>query len=87
MSGHKQGEYDYFMSSTLGDDGAIWMAILGGVVWRYDGKSMTPYPVTENGKHHWILSIYRDNQGVLWLGTQAHGAYRFNGKAFLRFRA
>ncbi len=86
FSGHKQGEYDSFMSSTLGDDGAMWMAILGGVVWRYDGKTMTQYPVTENGKHHWIFSIYKDNQGVLWLGTQAHGAYRFNGKTFEQFK-
>jgi ligand-binding sensor domain-containing protein len=86
LSGHKQGNYDYFMSSVLGDDGAMWMAILGGEVWRYDGKSMTRYPVTEDGKHHWIFSIYKDRQGVLWLGTQAHGAYRFNGKSFEKFR-
>ncbi len=86
VSGHKQDEYSHFMSSTLGDDGAMWMAILGGVVYRYDGKSMTRYPVTENGKHHWIFSIYKDRQGVLWLGTQAHGVYRFNGKSFEKFK-
>src|SRR5262249_25510406 len=71
LSGHKQGEYDYFMSSVIGDDGAMWMAILGGVVWRYDGKTMTQYPVTNDGKPHRIFSIYKDGQGVLWLGTQA----------------
>jgi ligand-binding sensor domain-containing protein len=86
LSGRKQGEYDVFMSSTRGDDGAMWIAILDGMVWRYDGKTMTHYPVTENGKHHWIFSIYKDNQGVLWLGTQAHGAYRFSGKSFEKFR-
>ena len=62
------------------------LAILGGVVYRYDGKTITRYPVTQDGKHHWIFSIYKDNQGVLWLGTQAHGAYRFNGKAFEKFK-
>lgn len=86
LGGHTQEEYGYFMSSTMGDDGAIWMAILGGVVWRYDGTSMTPYPVTDNGTHHWIFSIYKDRQGVLWVGTQAHGAYRFNGTSFEKFR-
>jgi ligand-binding sensor domain-containing protein len=86
MGGHKQSEYDVFMSSTMTDDGAIWMANLGGIVWRYDGETMTHYPVTENGKPHWIFSIYKDNQGVLWLGTQAHGAYRFDGKSFVKFR-
>jgi len=86
VSGHKQGDYEVFISSTLGEDGALWMANLNGVVWRYDGKTMTRYPITENGEHHWIFSIYRDKQGVLWLGTQAHGVYRFNGKSFEKFR-
>lgn len=86
LSGHKQDEYECFMSSVIGDDGAVWMAILGGVVYRYDGKTMTRYPVTQDGKHHRIFSISKDNQGVLWLGTQAHGAYRFNGKSFEKFR-
>lgn len=85
VSGHKQGDYEVFISSTLGDDGALWMANLNGVVWRYDGKTMTRYPIMENGEHHWIFSIYRDKQGVMWLGTQAHGVYRFNGKSFEKF--
>jgi ligand-binding sensor domain-containing protein len=86
LSGHKQDEYDYFMSSVIGDDGAMWMAILGGVVYRYDGKSITPFHVKRDGKHHWILSLYKDRQGVLWLGTQENGAYRFNGKEFMPFK-
>jgi len=83
---HKQGDYEVFISSTLGDDRALWMANLNGVVWRYDGERMTSYPVMENGKRHWIFSIYNDTQGVIWLGTQAHGVYRFNGTSFEKFR-
>jgi ligand-binding sensor domain-containing protein len=86
ISGQKQGDYEVFISSTLGADGALWLANLGGVVWRYDGKSMKHYPVTENGERHWIISIYKDRQGVLWLGTQANGVYRFNGTLFEKFR-
>jgi ligand-binding sensor domain-containing protein len=86
IGGHKQGDYEVFISSTLGDDGALWMANLGGVVWRYDGKTMTKYPVVKNGERHWIFSIYNDRQGVLWLGTQAHGVYRFTGTSFEEFR-
>ncbi len=44
VSGHKQDAYSHFVSSTFGDDGALWMAILGGVVYRFDGTSMTRYP-------------------------------------------
>jgi streptogramin lyase len=86
LSGHKHGDYEVFVSSALGDNGVLWMANLDGVVWRFDGKTMTRYPVMENGVQHWIFSIYRDKQGVLWLGTQAHGVYRFNGKSFEKFR-
>ena len=85
LSGIKQENYEAFMSSVIGDDGAMWMAILGGAVYRYDGKSITPFHFKQDGKHHWIFSIYKDRQGVLWVGTQAHGVYRFNGKSFEKF--
>ena len=86
LSGIKEENYEAFMSSVIGDDGAMWMAILGGAVYRYDGKSITPFHIKQDGKHHWIFSIYKDRQGVLWVGTQAHGVYRFNGKSFEKFR-
>lgn len=31
-------------------------------------------------------SIHEDNGSVLWPGTQANGAWRFNGTAFEKFR-
>ncbi len=83
---YKQSDYEVFISSTVGDDGAMWFASLGGVVWRYDGASMTPFPVTENGEPHWIFSIYKDKRGVLWVGTQEHGVYRLQGDVFKRFK-
>lgn len=86
LSGIKQENYDAFMSSVIGDDGAMWMAILGGAVYRYDGKSIVPYHIMQDGKHHRIYSIYKDRQGVLWIGTQANGVYRFNGKSFEKFK-
>ena len=33
-----------------------------------------------------MVSIYKDNRGDVWVGTHEHGAFRFNGKAFERFR-
>jgi ligand-binding sensor domain-containing protein len=85
LNGRKQGDYEIFISSTQGNDGALWIANLDGMVWRYDGNAMTQYPVMENGEHHWIFSIYRDKQDVLSLGTQANGVYRFDGKSFQKF--
>ena len=34
----------------------------------------------------WVYALYADRQGGLWLGTQEHGVYRFDGKAFEAFR-
>jgi hypothetical protein len=55
-------------------------------IWRYDGSKLTHYPVVEDNKYVLLFSILEDNAGALWLGRTESGAYRFNGKAFERFR-
>lgn len=32
-----------------------------------------------------LFSIYMDNKGDLWLGTDENGAFKFNGKSFEKF--
>ena len=54
-------------------------------VWKYDGINMTHYPVRDGTEDIKIVSIYRDNHGELWIGTQEAGAYKFNGKTFEKF--
>lgn len=74
------------MSSTVDSTGALWMATLREGVWRYDGKSVTHYPVKDADKAITLFTIQKDNHGVMWLGTQSAGAYKFNGKTFEKFR-
>lgn len=74
------------MSSVVDKDGAMWMATYGTGVWRYDGKSVTYYPVKDGEKAITLFTIHKDTRGVLWLGTQSAGAYKFNGKTFEKFR-
>ncbi|TAH35217.1 MAG: hypothetical protein EYC70_13340 [Planctomycetota bacterium] len=74
-----------FVSSVKDKNGHLWLATLGDGVWRYDGKEVTHYPVTDDGKPFWVYSIYQDAQGGLWVGTQGHGVYKFNGKSFEKF--
>jgi ligand-binding sensor domain-containing protein len=76
----------YFMSVIEDDKGTLWMATYGEGVWRYDGQSMTRFPVKDGEKDVRLFSMTRDNHGTLWLGTPDAGAYRFNGKAFERFK-
>jgi ligand-binding sensor domain-containing protein len=76
--------YSAFVSSVRGKDGALWLAILGGLVCRFDGRSWTEFPVKSDGKHIWLTQIYQDREGRLWVGTQGKGVYRFDGTGFAR---
>jgi ligand-binding sensor domain-containing protein len=71
--------------SIAKDHDDLWMATSGQGVWRYDDKRLTNYPVKYNGKDITVFSIYKDNNGDLWLGTHETGAYKFNGKTFEKF--
>jgi ligand-binding sensor domain-containing protein len=75
-------DYTYVMSMAKDAAGDLWMATYGAGVWRYDGKTLTNYPVLVDGKPITVFSIYRDRQDGLWLGTHEHGVCKFDGKAF-----
>lgn len=74
----------YFAFVVEDEEGDLWMGTYGDV-WRYDGKSMTRYPIGDDSKTVWISSLYQDEHGDLWLGAREAGAYKFNGKTFDRF--
>lgn len=73
------------ISAVVDRDGVLWMATYGDGVWRYDGKDVTRFPVTDGGKQITLFTIGKDNRGDLWLGTHAAGPYKFNGKTFEKF--
>jgi ligand-binding sensor domain-containing protein len=84
--GGEETEYSHFVSAVKDKNGDLWLAILGGAVWRHDGTRMTRYLVTHEGKPIWVFGLYQDRQGAFWIGTQEHGVYKFNGKTFEPFR-
>ncbi len=77
-------DYTFIMSMAKDKAGDLWMATYGAGVWRYDGKTLTNYPVLVDGKPITVFSIYNDRQDGLWLGTHEHGVCKFNGKEFER---
>lgn len=78
-------DYTYIMSMAKDKAGDVWMATYGAGVWRYDGKTLTHYPVKVDGNPITVFSIYCDRDGGLWLGTHEHGVCKFNGKSFEKF--
>lgn len=75
-------DYTYVMSMAKDKTGDLWMATYGAGVWRYDGKTLSHFPVLVEGQQITVFSIYRDRKDLLWLGTHEHGPWKFNGTAF-----
>jgi ligand-binding sensor domain-containing protein len=78
--------YLYFQSVVADKAGHLWLAPWVGGVWRWDGQSLTHYPVKEGARDVKMISIFQDRRGDLWLGTQESGAFKFNGQAFEPFK-
>jgi ligand-binding sensor domain-containing protein len=83
----RKGEegFPYFMSMTEDNNGDLWMVNSDGA-WRNDGKELFYYPVKDGEIDASVFSIYKDHQGILWLGTFNAGVFAFNGKTFERFK-
>ncbi|WP_189319469.1 ligand-binding sensor domain-containing protein [Leeuwenhoekiella nanhaiensis] len=85
LDGKIDSNLDEYLSSVIDDNNNLWFVTYLDGVWKYDGAKITHYAVQENSKQIAIFSIYKDNEGDLWLGTHENGAYRFNGTAFEKF--
>ena len=55
------------------------------VIIKYDGESLSHYPIKVGDASVTLYSIYKDKQDVLWLGTANSGIYQFNGEIFEKF--
>lgn len=83
----RKGENSFYFSSAITDkQGHLWLTTYNEGVWRYDGKTLTQYPVHADTKQPWNQSIFQDNQGYFWIGTNNAGVFKFNGKGFEKFK-
>jgi len=84
-----KGQFDdrlpYFNAGLSDKNGDLWMTTYTGGVWKYVNGELKNFPVGEGITEALIISIYEDNHGVLWLGTDNIGVFRFNGEAFEKF--
>ena len=83
--GTSSDPFSTFTASATAPNGDLWLLILGGGAWRFDGRRMAHFPVLRDGHPIWANSIALDRQGVPWVGTDEHGVYRFNGTEFVRW--
>lgn len=94
----KDGLCSNSVNSVIEDnEGTLWFATAKGLC-SYNGKTFNNYPLPQehvpsvspkNGlassKTEVALSLIQDSKGIFWLGTDASGAYSFDGEKFTSF--
>ncbi|MEL6534670.1 MAG: two-component regulator propeller domain-containing protein, partial [Bacteroidota bacterium] len=68
-----------------GSKGEVFMFANSDGLWRNNGKQLTQFFIQYDGQKFSPTSMYKDNQGTLWLGTASQGIYKYNGSAFEKF--
>jgi len=63
-------------------EGNIWFGDRDTGAWKYDGKTLTNYSISDQLSNPMIWAIYKDNQNNLLFGMANGGVYKFNGKTF-----
>ena len=80
-----------------GKNGIMWFGTAKGLC-SYDGKSFVNIPLPQEDSHRvspetglpsrkteTVLSLIQVSNGDFWIGTDASGAYRYDGKTFTPF--
>jgi ligand-binding sensor domain-containing protein len=80
-----EDELPYFNSGVASENGDLWMTTYSSDIWKYDGEELLKFQVIDGNTDVSVLTIYQDNQGVIWVGTQNSGVFRFNGTSFDKF--
>jgi ligand-binding sensor domain-containing protein len=66
-------------------NGNYWFGTNSNGVYRYDGKNLIQYTVTDGLSDNQIQSIQEDELGNLWFGTGLFGVSKFDGQTFTTF--
>lgn len=85
LDGKNTSSLKEFLSTLRDNENNLWFVTYRNGVWKYDGSTITHYPVEENSKPIPLFTIFMDHKHELWLGTQENGVYKFNGKTFRKF--
>ncbi|MEG1027570.1 MAG: two-component regulator propeller domain-containing protein, partial [Oscillospiraceae bacterium] len=65
------------------NDGYIWIGGYGGLL-RYDGKEFRNYSTKNDGlKSSGIRALFEDANGMMWVGTNDKGTYRYENNQFV----
>ena len=86
IKGIEKDKPNYFNSGIVAKDGNLWMTTYGGIVWKYDGKTLSSFKINNGKEVVLLVSIYQDKNGILWLASDNDGIYKQNGEKFEKFK-
>ncbi len=78
------GTLEHVFAITEDSAGNIWFGDRDTGAWKYDGETMTNYPVDADLKTPMVHCIYEDREKNLLFGMAAGGVYEFDGEGFVR---
>ncbi len=76
----------YFLSMGTDSNGDLLMFANEDGLWLNNGEALTQFFIKDGERNISPTSIYKDNQGVLWFGTDKYGIYKYNGNTFEKFK-
>lgn len=62
----------------------LWIGTIDAGLWKYDGNSLTNYTIKDGLISNSISSLFCDNSGMLWIGTD-NGITQYDGTSFAGF--
>jgi len=76
----------YFYSMESDSNGYLLMFAKEYGLWLNNGKELTRFFIKDGKQNISPTSMYKDNHGILWFGTDQHGIYRYNRNTFEKFK-
>ena len=78
----KPGTLEHVFAIEEDSEGNIWFADRDTGAWKYDGKTLTNYSISDKLSDTMIWTIYKDNKNNLLFGMANGNIFKFNGKVF-----
>jgi ligand-binding sensor domain-containing protein len=82
----KPGTLEHIFAIEEDAEGNIWFGDRDTGVWKYDGKTLTNYSISDKLSNPMIWTIYKDNKNNLLFGMADGNIFKFNGQAFEKFK-
>lgn len=74
------GTLEHVFAMEEDSEGNIWFGDRDTGAWKYDGKTLTNYPINDTLTKPMIWTIYKDNKNNLLFGMADGNIFKFNGK-------